>query len=293
MSRPNDDAALLPWGHWLRMKPGEEEMILIDEAGREWSSVREAFFHGRLGFNDTLRNFREVELERMLVYLLGASGPFGISGMPSRGDDLFQDHAFSSFYRHWLGAHGLMEKDPRSQTQDAMITAQGRSVAKMLLATRRPGLAGLHPGVETVIFAGGRVEEVDRTDFERGDHGVAEMQYAFVRERIGRQFTISLVHRDVSLRMPLVRTIWTQTFADERSRDVYHVWMSDRPERWNAWGDIAFRGGAGALTRHLLSLLAGEMADRSDRASGCPPVCADPQGGCEAAPPLAIKWSGP
>jgi hypothetical protein len=268
-------------------------MILIDENGREWRSVREAFFHGKLGFEAMIPHFREVELERMLVYLLGASGPFGASGLQSRVGDLFQDSAFGSFYRHWLGAHGLMKKDPRMHVQDAWITPEGRSVAKMLLATRPPGLAGLHPGVETVLFAQGAAEEIDRTSFERGDEDVAHMQYAFVRERIGRQPSISLVHRDVSLRMPLVRTIWTQTFAEEESRDAYHGWMSGRLERWNAWGEIAYRGGAGALTRHLLSLLVSEMADRLDRGRERPPKDADPQGGAAASPTLAIEWSGP
>jgi hypothetical protein len=287
-----DDAALLPWGHWLRMKPSGGEMILIDEDGCEWESVRDAFFHGKLGFKATSAHFREVELERMLAYLLGASGPFGTSGLQSRGGDLFQDVAFSFFYRHWLGANGLMEQDPRTQVQDAQLTPEGRSVAKMLLATRPPGLAGLHPGVETLLFAEGRVEEVSRASFEKGNQDVAQMRYAFVRERIGRQPSISLVHRDASLRMPLVRTIWTQTFPDERSRDAYYVWMSGQLERWNAWGDIAYRSGASALTQHLLSLLASEMADRPNRGPGGPPEHAGPQGGGAALPPLAIKWSG-
>lgn len=293
MAEPNDDAAVLPWGHWLRTMPKAGEMILIDENGREWRSVREAFFHGRLGFNVTISHFREVELERMLVYLLGASGPFGVSGLPSRVGDLFEDGAFASFYRHWLGAHGLMEKDPRTDVQDAQLTPEGRSVAKMLLATRPPGLAGLHPGVEIMLFAGGRVDEVDRARFARGDQDVAHMRYAFVRERIGRQPSISLVHRDVSLRMPLVRTLWTQTFADEPSRDAYHGWMGGRLEQWNAWGAIAFRSGAAALTRHLLSLLASEMADKADRGRECPPGHADPRRDGPVTPPSAIEWSGP
>lgn len=264
MTELDEEAAMLPWGHWLRMKPGAGEMILIDEDGREWRSVREAFFHGMLGFNDVTPHFREIELERMLVYLLGASGPFGVSDIPSRVGELFQDSTFGSFYKHWLGSHGLMQKDRRTHVQDAWVTRKGRSVAKMLLATRPPGLAALHPGIDSLLVAGGRVKEVDRTSFERGDDGVEHMRYAFVRERLGRQPSISLVHRDPSLRMPLVRTIWTQTFADESSRDAYHVWMSGRPERWNAWGEIAYRSGAATLTRHLLSLLASEMAVRSD-----------------------------
>lgn len=292
MSQPNDDAALLPWGHWLRMKPGAGEMILVDENGREWRSVREAFFHGKLGFSEGEGLFRHVELERMLVYLLGASGPYGISGMPFRGGELFKDQTFAVFYRNWMGALGLMKRDPNTHTENAQITLEGRAVAKMLLATRPPGLMGLHPGVETILFAGGRVEEIDRSSFERGDEGVAYMTYAFVRERIGRQPSICLVHRDVSQRMPLVRTLWTQTFADELSRDVYHVWMSGQLERWNAWGDIAFRGGGDALTRHLLSLVASEMADRPERGREGSDAHGDPRKDGAASPPLTIGWSG-
>ncbi len=290
MSEPNDDA-LLPWGHWLRTKPGAGELILIDENGREWRSVREAFFHGRLGFKVTIPGFREVELERMLVFLIGASGPSGVSGLQSMVGDLFADKAFGSFYRHWLGAHGLMQRNSRTDMDDALITPEGRSVAKMLLATRPPGLAGLHPGVETVLYAGRKMTEVDRTSFERGDDDVAHMPYAFVRERIGPQPSISLVHRNAYLQLPLVRTIWMQTFADDESRDAFHVWMSDRLERWNAWGDIAFRKGAGALSRHLLSLLASEQVDRSVHGGERSPADADHQGS-GAASPLAIGWSG-
>lgn len=292
MSEPNDDAALLPWGHWLRTKPGAGEMILVDENGRKWPSVRKAFFHGKLGFTEVDGNFFETELERMLVYLLGASNPFGVAGMPSRGGELFQDKTFAIFYQNWLGAHGLLKDNPRTLQHSVQITPEGRSVAKMLLATRWPGREGLHPDVEAMLFTGGRVEEVDRTSFERGDEDVAHMKYAFVRERIGRQPSICLVHRDASLRMPLVRTLWAQTFADERSRDVYHVWMSGRLERWNAWGDIAFRGGGDALTRHLLSLLASGMVDRPERGREGPDAHDDPQGGGTASPTLAIGWSG-
>lgn len=161
-----------------------------------------------------------------------------------------------------------MSGNARAPVHEAKITEEGYSIAKMLLATRPARLAMFHPGVESVLYAQGRGEEIDRPAFERGDHDLGEMKYAFVRERIGRDAAISLVHRDLDERMPLVRTIWVQTFADERSRDGCFAWMSRRLDRWNAWGDVAYRTSAAALTQRLFSLMMFEMTEHPDGAHG-------------------------
>ncbi|KHA63113.1 hypothetical protein [Sphingomonas sp. Ant20] len=68
--------------------------------------------------------------------------------------------------------------------------------------------------------------------------------------------------------MPIVRTIWVQTFPDERTRDGCFEWMSGRFDRWNAWGDIAYRASAVALTQHLFSLLLFDMVEERNKAGG-------------------------
>lgn len=260
---------ILPWGHWMRVKPGTLRTILVDEDDREWPSLREAFFHGRLGFGSVSSSFREVELERMLAYLLAAgSRPCTLLTQHARLD-LLSDKEFGFFYAHWLVGQGLMEDGgSRAAIFESGISKEGHSVAKMLLATRPPELAPFHPGVESILFAGGRAEEIRRPAFERGDQDLGQLKYAFVRERIGRAPAISLLHRNLNARMPLVRTIWTQSFVDESSRDTYFAWMSRRLDRWNVWGDIVTRKSSAALSQHLFSLLACEFADRPDAAQG-------------------------
>lgn len=253
---------ILPWGHWMRVKPGVLDTILIDEDGREWDSLRDALFHGRLRFKAVSASFRDVELERMLAYLLAASGLAGNVSPQSMRIDLFQDNDFRFFYPHWLVAEGLISGDAHAPVHETKITEEGYSIAKMLLATRPPQLAMFHPGVESVLYAQGRGEEIDRPDFERGDQNLAGMRYAFVRERIGQAAAISLLHRDLDARMPLVRTIWVQTFVDERSRDGCFAWLSRRLDRWHAWGEVAYRTSAGALTQRLFSLLMFEMTEQ-------------------------------
>ncbi|KHA63112.1 hypothetical protein [Sphingomonas sp. Ant20] len=138
--------AVLPWGHWLRVKPGVFDTILIDEDGREWYSARDALFHGRLRFKAVSAPARDVELERMLAFLLAASGLTGGGRTQSVWIDMFPDSGFRFFYMHWLAAEGLMSGDARAPIGEAKITAEGCSIAKMLLATRPPELAMFHPG---------------------------------------------------------------------------------------------------------------------------------------------------
>lgn len=280
---------VLPWGHWMRVKPGVLDTILIDEDGREWPSLRDALFHGRLRFKAVSAAFRDVELERMLAYLLAGSGLAGAASTESMRIDMFQDSDFRFFYPHWLVAEGLISGDARAPVFETKITEEGYSIAKMLLATRPPELAMFHPGVESVLYAQGRGEEIDRPAFERGDQNLSGLEYAFVRERIGSAAAISLVHRDLNERMPLVRTIWVQTFADERSRDGCFEWLSRRLDRWNVWGEVAYRTGAGALTQRLFSLLMFQMTEEP-AAAGSERSTATGRSDDAAPPLLSIEY---
>ncbi len=144
--------SVLPWGHWMRVKPGVLHTILIDEDGREWDSLRDALFHGRLRFKAVSATFRDVELERMLAYLLSASGLTGGIGQQSTRIDMFENSDFRFFYQHWLVAEGLMSGNARAPVHESKITEEGYSIAKMLLATRPARLAMFHPGVESVLY---------------------------------------------------------------------------------------------------------------------------------------------
>ncbi|MBD8640268.1 hypothetical protein [Sphingomonas sp. CFBP 13733] len=283
---------ILPWGHWMRVKPGTVSTILVDEDGREWRSLREALFRGRLGFKNVSLFFREVELERMLAYLLAAGGLLRSGSHRYAGIELLKDDQFRLFYPHWLASQGLLEGDDhRPPVHESKMTKEGHSIAKMLLATRPPELAPFHPGVESILFALGKAEEIRRPAFERGDQDLGQMKFAFVRERIGQVPAISLLHRDAGTRMPLVRTIWVQTFADERSRDSYFAWLSRRLDMWNDWGEIAKRTSSAALTQELLSLLVCEMDDAAEDADDVHPEGKRDDG--EAPPFLSIEYRKP
>lgn len=151
------------------------------------------------------------------------------------------------------------------------------------------GVIAVSPKAVQTGYAQGRGEEIDRPAFERGDQNLSGLEYAFVRERIGSAAAISLVHRDLNERMPLVRTIWVQTFADERSRDGCFEWLSRRLDRWNVWGEVAYRTGAGALTQRLFSLLMFQMTEEP-AAAGSEQSTATGRSDDAAPPLLSIEY---
>ena len=67
----------LPWGYWMVSSgavPGEPP--LIDENGREWRSVREAFWVGRLGMPSIHAAWANEIMEFMASYLAIIDGRF-------------------------------------------------------------------------------------------------------------------------------------------------------------------------------------------------------------------------
>ncbi len=50
------------------------------------------------------------------------------------------------------------------------------------------------------------------------------------------------------------------TFDDRYARDRSYLWLQDRIDRWSRWGELAYRGGAKALSEHLLKL---QFADQT------------------------------
>lgn len=91
----------------------------------------------------------------------------------------------------------------------------------------------------------------DRT-FERE---VGFRRHLFARR--GRDALPGYTHRNQDARMPTRSVAWSQTFADAASRDDMFAWLAARVHRWDDWGELAYRKGADALTRHLLSVIIG------------------------------------
>ena len=68
---------------------------------------------------------------------------------------------------------------------------------------------------------------------------------------------MTLTRLTVGARMLTRNIVWSQSFADVRSRDYLFAWLAERGHRWDDWGEIANRKGADALTSHLLSVIVG------------------------------------
>lgn len=67
----------LPWGYWLTSSGDVHgEPPLVDEQGRQWGSVREAFWSGRLGFPNVHYRWVDAVLGFMLSFLAIHDGRF-------------------------------------------------------------------------------------------------------------------------------------------------------------------------------------------------------------------------
>lgn len=241
----------LPWGWWLRVVDGR----LHDPDGNTWSSVREAFWRGRLGFPET--HVAPEQHEQLLRVLLSLDRPYG-DGV-ERAHDLFDgDMANWRFYMCWLHSVGLTMPTQGRWEFSASLSDEGRSVLAMLQATREPGHAVLSFKAVLEAVRGARRTRADEDreqslrSFERG---IVRLHFLFAREELAGRPVVTLTGFGDG-RMPLRRVIWSQSFADKDVRDDFFGWLAHRVDRWEDWGALAYRKGADALTSHLLGLVA-------------------------------------
>ena len=249
--RQHAQSDVLPWGSWLRAHGG----VLQDAEGRSWSSVRDAFWHGHLGFpHDARRSHEHLELMLRTLAAIGARDMHS-----ERRFDLFEGNLlFWHFYESWLFSIGLLVEAGPQQRDPDPLSEEGRSVLLMLQATReRDWTAKPFAAVREEIAAAGRGDaEVGREEaLRRFEEGAAHLNYAFSRERLGRTPTITLNTVAMEARMPVRRVIWSQGFADATVRDDFYGWLAERLDRWEDWGGLAYWRGAADLTQHLLGLM--------------------------------------
>lgn len=251
----NDASAAAPWGWWLR----SVGQVLADPQGRQWSSVRDAYWQGHLGFPPT--HVAPEQHELLLRVLRSLDRPRG-DGVERRHDLFAGDPLFWRFYMCWLSTVGLTARDHRQWSFDVGLTDEGRSVLAMLEATREPGHAVLSfMAVLETVRAAGRTDADDAREealrsFERG---VVRMLYLFAREDLAGRPVVTLTGLAGS-RMPLRRVMWSLSFADADVRDDFFAWLAGRADRWEDWGAMAYGKGADALTSHLLGLLAAGLS---------------------------------
>lgn len=120
----------LPWGWWLRANPRGYE----DAAGRHWSSVRDAFWEGELGFPPV--HFAPEQHELMLRVMTAISASW--FGTESNHDVFGGDMMFWRFYQCWLASIGMVETSEGRNVFDGGLSSLGKAVLMMLQATREP-----------------------------------------------------------------------------------------------------------------------------------------------------------
>lgn len=258
--------ARLPWGYWLRLQSDPGSVAYIDEEGRSWPSVRDAFWGGRLRMSTVLQHQQDEQLEIVLAAL--AARDRDLRQPIEYGSDVYGgSDVFFRLHCYWLQSIGLIGGHERSSPFDCQTTPEGRAVVAMLLATRSPKLLGVPIGREAVRLMGIMPSTEPISDFEclaEVERAAgARLGNAFVRETVGRNFVIRLIRRDFDGIMPTARTVWSAGFPSEIARDRLYRWLVDRIDRWDDWGHQAFKSGAPALTARLLSLVAVGLVETS------------------------------
>ncbi|CAM3129339.1 Heparinase [Sphingomonas antarctica] len=249
----------LPWGWWLRA--GHDG--LVDDRGRVWGSVRDAFWEGELGFPPV--HFAREQHELMLRVMTALHN--GWHGVVEQKSDLFDgDMMFWRFHHCWLASIGMLETSPDgisvspwSSALDAGLSALGRSVLMMLQVTREPEFEPLPMGA--VVVASNANCGIDAEARERAlqefEREIGFRRHLFAREGIGTHYLVTLTGMTAGARMPTRNVAWSQSFADAKSRDDMFAWLAERVHRWDDWGELAHRKGADVLTRHLFSVVIG------------------------------------
>ncbi len=258
----------LPWGFWLTDIHGARvQKRYRDEEGRLWNSVREYLWIARLGMGRLINaEVMHDALEFLLAYLVTVDRR--IVPTEEQVDDLFNgDWDASRFYRCWTNGIGLIATPVDTASRDKP-TSEARAILVMLANTRRPDAVPLAIGLPTLQSKHGLVIEND----DRRQEVIGELEafaekldYRFERFELNGLAALRLVGDALGSSMPMRRTLWSMTFDDRYARDRFYLWLQHRIDRWSRWGERADRGGAKALSEHLLQLqFADQTADLAD-----------------------------
>lgn len=241
----------LPWGYWLHADGSPFGDPLVDEQGRRWSTVRDAFWVGRLGMPESLT--MEENLERLMAHLAAESRR--VIHVAERAHDLFAgEQDFEPFYRMWVYSQGLTGGDPPFGTG---ISAEGHAALVMLASTRPSQVRGMPAGDDAIAtLAPSKASDAETAAWlDRVEALSVKMPFRFERRELWRKPAVALVGEGLGEVVPLRRTLWMQSFSDNPSRDRFHVWLAHRLDRWESWGDMAYERGAPVLTQHLLAMV--------------------------------------
>lgn len=254
----------LPWGYWLVSKsdtPGHPP--LVDEDGREWDSVREAFWEGRLGFKSIDQQTTNAILEFMASYLAIIDDRF--VEPDEQVYDVFRGHGhFNKFYSAFLISAGLV--DPHRND----LTSEGRAVLLMLIATRTQSDAEEAVGLDWIVANQTVAKRPERKDVatqaEKAEQVASRMLHRFAIDTIDDRPAVKLIGLRITREIPVRSTLWSLTWpiGHAYARDRFYLWLLERIDRWDDWSEMVTDKGSRALTEHLLRLafcdrLAGEI----------------------------------
>lgn len=243
----------LPWGYWLTSTGDVHgEPPLVDEDGKHWGSVREAFWSGRLGFPDFHYRWVDAVLGFMMSYLAMHDSRF-IKKDERIRDIFLGDGHFEQFFSAFMITAGFMRSDQE-------LTPEGRAVLVMLIATRSEEEGQDDVGLDWINANRGFILHRERrkaTDMVTDREIVASrMKNRFAADRIDRCPVVKLVSFKVTDEIPLRSTIWSMSWedGDRHARDCFYLWLLERIDRWDDWTLMVERQGTRALTEHLMKL---------------------------------------
>lgn len=239
----------LPWGYWMRMRSHRQHVVVEDHDGREWQSVRQAFWCGRLGMSAFTTPQAMDQGCELLIAMLSVAARSTVTGASEVGADAMHgNQAMAVFLESWSIASGLVVANGNNG-RTSYISDEGWAVLLMLKATRPEELHGVAPGTRAVEIAGG----AGLVDIANPSVDLSGARFVFERVDIVGQAGIQLVDRNGGRgRMPIHEVVWSLIMPKPEC-DRLFAWMCARSDRWQAWGTMTERRDANALTQHLLA----------------------------------------
>ncbi len=244
----------LPWGYWLTSigdVPGEPP--LVDEEGRQWCSVREAFWLTRFGLTAEYNWWSDQFLNFLLSYLAIIDERFVERGEMAR-DIFMSDRHFGEFFEMFLVASGLLE------AKMLRLTLEGRAVLYMLIATRTRDDADEKIGLDWIAATRGLARAPERKAavdlVVRREKVAARMAHRFATDFIDGVPVVKLIGLRITREVPVRSTLWTMSWPerDYHARDCFYLWLVERIDRWDDWSAMVTEHGTRALTEHLMKL---------------------------------------
>lgn len=244
----------LPWGYWMT-SCGQiaGEPPLVDEEGRQWESVREAFWSARLGLANVCGWHTGETLDFMLHYMAIVDGRFVELGEKAR-DVFMGNRHFGDFFDVFLEAVGLVENHGHR------LTLEGRAVLQMLIATRRREDADEDIGLDWIAATRGLARSPERKAaaelVAQRERTAARMAHRFATDNIEGVPVVKLIGLRITKQVPVRSTLWTMCWpeGDRHARDAFYLWLVERIDRWDVWSEMVTEQGARALSEHFMKL---------------------------------------